>query len=122
MKLTKNTNPEQLQPIAGIFHHKWTLPIVRSLERDAVRFKELHRSIDGVTQKVLTETLRKLERCGVVHRTLHPTIPPKVEYRLTPLGLDLLKLSDTLIEWTEMHTDEILRAQRAYDRRNKVQL
>lgn len=115
----KNTS-QQLQPTTGIFHHKWALPIVRSLQRDVVRFKELHRSVDGITQKVLTETLRKLERCGVVHRTLHPTVPPKVEYRLTPLGLDLLRLSDTLAEWTEMHTDEILRAQRSYDRRMAI--
>ena len=65
---------------------KWSLLVIALLERRRLRFTELMREIDGVSQRMLTVTLRQLERDGLVARTVHPVIPPKVEYELTPLG------------------------------------
>ena len=106
---------------AGLLSRKWTLPIVRVLDITTMRHSELSRRLPGiVTQKVLTETLREMERSGLVKRTVYPTVPPQVEYQLTPIGIGLLKLSTTFTEWFEMHGDDIHRCQRSYDRRGKL--
>lgn len=90
---------------------KWTVLVVDALlDGGTMRYTELSRRIEGVSQKMLTQTLRTLETDGFVTRTVHPTVPPRVEYRLTPLGLSLAEPISALRRWTETHINEILRA------------
>jgi DNA-binding HxlR family transcriptional regulator len=94
---------------------KWSLLVVELLGRGACRFSELRRQIDGISQRMLTLTLRHLERDGLVTRTVYPVVPPRVEYRLTPLGTGLLEAIGPLVTWTRAHRADITRAQAAYD-------
>lgn len=94
---------------------KWTVLVVSSLEGGTKRFSALQREIGGVSQKMLTQTLRGLERDGLVMRTIYPSVPPKVEYSLTPLGRTLLGLLDAIRVWSETHIEEVLKAQNLYD-------
>ena len=105
---------------ASLLSRKWTLPIVRALDVNTKRHSELYKELPKITQKVLTETLREMERSGLVERAVYPTVPPQVEYKLTPIGLGLLKLSTTFNEWFDMHGDDIHQCQRSYDRRGKL--
>jgi DNA-binding HxlR family transcriptional regulator len=82
-----------------------------------MRFTELKRSIPGVSQRMLTSTLRALERDGLVKRTVHPVVPPHVDYELTPLGHSLNAIVCPLLAWTITHTDEITAARATYDSR-----
>ena len=100
--------------------HKWTLPVVNALQNNILRYSAIEKALPSITQRALTLTLRRLERDGFIYRHVHPVIPPQVEYKLTPLGLDLLELSAAILEWADTHKQEIKRAQRLYDRRNKV--
>jgi DNA-binding HxlR family transcriptional regulator len=100
---------------------KWSLLVIALLERRTLRFNELRREIEGISQRMLTVTLRQLERDGLVHRTIHTVIPPRVEYRLTPLGATLHHTIQTLVTWTEDHQDEIAVARAEYDRRDAAQ-
>ncbi|GAA2051737.1 helix-turn-helix domain-containing protein [Catenulispora yoronensis] len=95
-----------LDHIAG----KWTILIVDALQAGTLRYTELSRRIEGVSQKMLTQTLRQLEADGFLTRTVHPTIPPRVEYTLTALGRSLAEPIAALREWTEAHINEIERA------------
>ncbi|MFH8936952.1 winged helix-turn-helix transcriptional regulator [Streptomyces griseosporeus] len=81
------------------------------------RFAELRRRLDGVTPKVLTQTLRALEREGLLTRTLYPTVPPRVEYRLTGLGRELGGLIQTLTDWSQANITAIRAARREFDER-----
>jgi DNA-binding HxlR family transcriptional regulator len=94
---------------------KWTVLVVSSLEGGTKRFSMLRREIGGVSQKMLTQTLRGLERDGLVTRTIYPAVPPKVEYSLTSLGRTLVVLLDTVRVWSEAHIEEVLKAQAVYD-------
>ena len=94
---------------------KWTVLVVSSLQQGTKRFSTLQREIGGVSQKMLTQTLRGLERDGLVTRTIYPTVPPKVEYTLTPLGLTLVGLVDAIRVWSETHIEAVINAQTIYD-------
>ena len=94
---------------------KWSLLAVALLEGRSMRFTELSRAIDGISQRMLTHTLRQLERDGLVHRTVHATVPPRVDYELTPLGTSLHETIRALVVWTEEHQREIAGARAAYD-------
>lgn len=94
---------------------KWSLLVVELLGRDTRRFSELRRQIDGISQRMLTLTLRHLERDGLVTRTVYPVVPPRVEYRLTPLGTGLLEAIGPLVAWTRAHRADITGAQATYD-------
>lgn len=94
---------------------KWSVLIVMSLGERTLRFSELKRAIGGISQRMLTLTLRGLERDGLVQRTAYPTVPPRVEYRLTPLGRSLRPPVDALAEWAFANEDAIARARTAYD-------
>lgn len=94
---------------------KWTIMAVGSLANGPMRFNALMRRIGGVSHRMLTLTLRGLERDGLVRRTAYPTIPPKVEYELTPLGYSLTRPLATLLDWGETHTEEIEAARLAFD-------
>ncbi|MGP3958049.1 winged helix-turn-helix transcriptional regulator [Nonomuraea sp. 3N208] len=97
-----------LDHIAG----KWTILVVDALLEGTMRYTDLSRRIEGVSQKMLTQTLRALEADGFVTRTVHPTIPPRVEYDLTELGLSLAEPITALRQWTEDHINDIEKARR----------
>jgi len=93
---------------------KWTLTIVTLLREERMRFNELKR-IAGISQKTLTLTLRELERDGFVTRTMFATIPPRVDYELTSLGRELLKLADGLKQFAARNADQVLAARERFD-------
>lgn len=94
---------------------KWTVLIVGSLTGQTKRFNELKREISGISQKMLTQTLKGLERDGLVNRKVFPTVPPRVEYSLTPLGQTLTQLLSDIRDWAEGNIENVLDAQRVYD-------
>jgi DNA-binding HxlR family transcriptional regulator len=94
---------------------KWSVYVIDLLGQDTKRFTELHRAIDGITARMLTVTLRGLERDGIVTRTIHPVIPPRVEYALTPMGRTLLDTIGQLVTWADSHLPEIEAARASYD-------
>jgi DNA-binding HxlR family transcriptional regulator len=96
---------------------KWTALVVLALLDGPLRFSQLRDRIGGVAPKVLTETLRRLERDGILTRTAYPEIPPHVEYRLTPLGRSLAQPMRAVTEWAEHNIARIMRARDRYDAR-----
>jgi DNA-binding HxlR family transcriptional regulator len=94
---------------------KWSLLVICMLADGTLRFSELRREIDGISQRMLTLTLRQLEREGLVSRTVFPVVPPRVDYALTPLGSTLLDTIQTLVAWAREHGTEIAAARAAYD-------
>ena len=94
---------------------KWSVLAVTRLGERPLRFNELRRSIGGISQRMLTLTLRGLERDGLITRTVFPTIPPRVDYALTPLGLDLLKPVSALGDWAIRNQIKIARAREQFD-------
>ncbi len=101
--------------VLDLLTNKWVCLVVGALRPGTMRFGELRRRLDGITQKMLTQTLRDLERAGLVHRAVYPSVPPRVEYRLTPLGDNVAGLMDAIRTWAETHIDDIRTAQDAYD-------
>lgn len=97
---------------------KWSVYVIDLLGRGTMRFTELQREIDGITSRMLTVTLRGLERDGIVTRTIHPVIPPRVDYALTPMGRTLLATIGQLVTWADSHLAEIDSARAAYDARH----
>ena len=96
---------------------KWSLYVVAFLGDGPRRFTELKRGIDGVSQRMLTVTLRGLERDGILTRTVYEVMPPHVSYQLTAMGTTLLQATAPLIEWSSRHLDSIDAARTAYDAR-----
>jgi len=96
---------------------KWSVLIVMELAKSARRFNELKRDVDGISQRMLTLTLRGLERDGLVSRKVFDTVPPKVEYALTDLGRSLQEPVMALGNWAILHRDRIHAAQAAFDER-----
>jgi DNA-binding HxlR family transcriptional regulator len=94
---------------------KWSLLVIALLEVKTMRFGELSKEIDGISKRMLTVTLRHLERDGLVQRTVYAEVPPRVEYRLSPLGCTLLGTIQSLVNWTEEHQEQIARAREAFD-------
>jgi DNA-binding HxlR family transcriptional regulator len=94
---------------------KWTVLLLGSLVDGPRRFTELARAVEGISQKMLTQTLRGLERDGLVRRTVFPVVPVRVEYRLTPLGDTLRKPIAALEHWAVTHIDDVLAARERYD-------
>src|ERR1043166_2634324 len=91
---------------------KWTALVIQILSQRTMRYAELHRTIGDISQKMLTQTLRSLERDGLIQRKVHPVVPPKVEYSLTRLGRTLIEPLHALCRWSEKHLAE-LQANRA---------
>jgi DNA-binding HxlR family transcriptional regulator len=96
--------------------NKWTVLVLSVLTEDTTRFNELRRRVQGVTQKALTQTLRDLERLGLVSRRIYAEVPPRVEYSLTPLGRSLVKVLDEIKKWTEDHAPDVMQAQQRFER------
>ncbi|MCI3932400.1 winged helix-turn-helix transcriptional regulator [Streptomyces sp. AN091965] len=107
----------QVRQILDRIADKWSLLVIALLDQRRLRFTELRREIDGISQRMLTVTLRQLERDGLVRRTVHPVVPPRVEYELTPLGGTLHHTIQSLVTWTEEHQNEIAAARSSYDAR-----
>ncbi|GAA4339768.1 winged helix-turn-helix transcriptional regulator [Actinomadura luteofluorescens] len=101
---------------------KWSLQVIAVLGERTKRFTELRREIAGISQRMLTVTLRGLERDGIVTRTVYPVVPPRVEYSLTPMGATLMDAAETLVTWAEAHLAQIDASRADYDaRQNDVQ-
>ena len=94
---------------------KWVSLVVAALAAGPMRYSDLSRKIAGVSPKMLTQTLRSLERDGILSRTVTPSVPVRVDYELTPLGRSLSLLLTAVKDWAETHFDEVHRARRRYD-------
>lgn len=108
-------------PVRGVLNRigdKWSILVVVALAERSYRFNELRREIGEISQRMLTRTLRNLEREGLVSRTIHPTTPPQVEYALTELGHTLLAPVSELIGWAEEKHAEIRKARSKFDKRD----
>jgi DNA-binding HxlR family transcriptional regulator len=104
--------------VIGRVADKWTMLVLEELvEHGEQRFRELNRRVPGISQKMLTQTLRQMERDGLVVRTVHPVVPPRVDYRLTPLGMSLGAAFCDVWIWAERHHEKIEEARRAFDKR-----
>jgi DNA-binding HxlR family transcriptional regulator len=99
------------QQLLAILADKWTIPVIHALARGTKRFGELQREVGGVTQKMLTQCLRRLERHGIVAREVYPVVPPKVEYNLTALGESLNGPLAELCRWVEKNGPRLERAE-----------
>ncbi|MEU7530635.1 helix-turn-helix domain-containing protein [Saccharothrix sp. NPDC042600] len=108
--------------VLDLLTNKWVCLVIGALRPGTMRFGELRRRLDGITQKMLTQTLRDLERAGLVNRDLYPSVPPKVEYSLTPLGENVGALMDAIRVWAEDHIEDIRTAQIAYDAKASEEL
>lgn len=111
-------NGTDCRPVAEILSRigdKWSVMVVMQLHDGTRRFSELKRELHGISQKMLTTTLRGLERDGFVTRTIHPTVPPKVEYRLTELGRDLAAPVRALGDWAMRNRAGVLEARARFD-------
>lgn len=97
---------------------KWSVLVVVELAQGMRRFRQLQRAVPGISQRMLTLTVRRLERDGLLTRTVHPTAPPQVEYALTPMGLSLTHLVKALADWSLEHRDPIARARQEWDDAN----
>jgi DNA-binding HxlR family transcriptional regulator len=100
----------------------WSVLIVYSLGGGSMRYTELANRINGVSPKMLTQTLRALERDGLVTRTVHPVVPPRVDYALTSLGRSLLGLCEALTDWAEKHIEDVVEARDLYDTREAARV
>lgn len=103
--------------VLNIVGDKWSLLVVRHLREGPRRFTELKRAIDGISQRMLTVTLRSLERDGILTRTVHDVMPPHVSYELTDMGITLREATAPLLEWSVAHLARIDDARAAYDAR-----
>ena len=101
--------------VLGHIANKWTILIVYALTQGTKRYSELKQQITGVSPKMLIQNLRNLERCGVVARCVYPTVPPKVEYSLTPLGESLVEPLAILGEWAYNHLQDVKNSIEYYD-------
>jgi len=107
----------EVRRVLDLVGDKWSLLVIALLGSGPRRFTELRREIGSISHRMLTLTLRQLEREGLVHRTVYPVVPPRVEYRLTPLGVTLGEAVQGIVSWTLMHLPELAAARAAYDAR-----
>lgn len=94
---------------------KWTVLVIVELTDGPRRFRQVQRGIDGISQRMLTLTLRRLERDGLVLRTVYPPVPAQVDYRLTPIGVSLSELLGDMAAWSRSHQEAIRDARERYD-------
>jgi DNA-binding HxlR family transcriptional regulator len=105
-----------IAPVVDIVFSRWTTPILWALnEYGRQRFGELERRISSITPKVMTQRLRQLERDGLIVRSYHAEIPPRVEYEISDLGRSLAPLFASLADWADTHLDRVERARHDYD-------
>src|SRR5215470_19219642 len=122
LKPEEEREPSECQTVSETLARigdKWTVLVVELLRDGPMRFNEIRRTVNGISQRMLTLTLRGLERDGLVTRTLFPTIPPRVDYELTPLGRSLWTAVTPLGSWAQEHLKDIHQAREKFDRRKK---
>ncbi|MFC5654283.1 helix-turn-helix domain-containing protein [Streptomyces nogalater] len=105
-------------PVTEVLDHvagKWSIGILIAVAHGPIRFTEIERAIGGISRRMLTLNLRRLERDGLLVRTVYPTVPPRVEYDLTPMARELYTSLTGLVDWAERHRAAIARARVAYD-------
>lgn len=115
----RSSECQQIARVLARVGDKWSILIVRLLGNGSRRFNEMRRTLNGISQRMLTLTVRGLERDGLVKRTVYPTVPPRVDYELTDLGRSLWQPVLGLVTWAEMHQPEIEAANKAFDQRYK---
>jgi DNA-binding HxlR family transcriptional regulator len=108
--------------VLDLIADEWTTLVIYALEGGTMRFGQLLKRIDGISKKMLTQTLRAMERNGLVRRVVYPVVPPVVEYSLTPLGQTLLEPMKALKIWAYGHLQEVAQARGDYDQRDKAPL
>jgi DNA-binding HxlR family transcriptional regulator len=114
----QNAELNELCPVRDVLDRigdKWSVLLLSEMRHGPIRFSALRRRIPDISQRMLTETLRHLQRDGLATRTVYPTVPPSVEYALTDLGRSLLDPLKGLMDWTEMHHDTIRQARQRFD-------
>jgi DNA-binding HxlR family transcriptional regulator len=99
---------------------KWTVLVVGVLEQGPLRYNEIRRAVDGISQRMLTLTLKELERDGLVTRTMYPTIPPRVDYELTQLGKNLMTPLRSLYDWAVKHRPVMLAARKRFAEKERL--
>jgi len=99
---------------------KWTVMVVGALRDGSLRYNEIRRAVDGISQRMLTLTLKGLEEDGLVQRTMYPTIPPRVDYELTDLGRELIVPLRVLYEWAVAHRPAIVAAREAFRKKQTI--
>jgi DNA-binding HxlR family transcriptional regulator len=104
--------------VLGRIGDKWSLYVIHLLGGGTMRFSELRRHIDGITPRMLTVTIRSLERDGLISRTAYLVMPPRVDYALTPLGESLLEAATILLRWADAHAADLSAARASYDEAN----
>ncbi|WP_433040621.1 winged helix-turn-helix transcriptional regulator [Dactylosporangium sp. CS-033363] len=112
--LIRGDGGRTIRPILDQICNKWTLLVVATLDQRTVRFTDLQAQIPGISQRMLTLTLRNLERDGLVARTVHAEVPPRVEYNLTELGRSLIAPALALAGWASEHGADIETSRAAY--------
>jgi DNA-binding HxlR family transcriptional regulator len=119
--LLKDVDPrlnDLVMNLIGRIADKWTMAVLELLaEKGEMRFTRIAEGVPGISQKMLTQTLRQMERDGLLTRTIHPVVPPKVEYRLTSLGLGLGAAFCDVWTWAEENLGQITSARQAFDQR-----
>lgn len=115
--INRDLNAEEPCPIRDVLDRigdRWSLLVLQNLAPGTQRFTALKRAIGDISQRMLAQTLRRLEQDGLISRTVHPTMPPRVDYALTDLGRSLLEPLEALVNWAQNHHDAIRAARRAY--------
>ncbi|SDO12798.1 winged helix-turn-helix transcriptional regulator [Actinacidiphila guanduensis] len=126
IEVLRDSHPEEacpIGPVVEIVFSRWTTPILWTLnESGSLRFGELERRLGSITPKVLTDTLRKLERDGLVLRTSHPGIPARVEYEISELGRSLSGVFQVLATWSDGNLDKVRQARADYEERDLARM
>jgi DNA-binding HxlR family transcriptional regulator len=128
METKQQTQPDIFQAdclsrqVLELIADQWTPLVIYALEDGTMRFGQLLKRIDGISKKMLTQTLRALERNGLVQRVVYPVVPPVVEYSLTPLGETLREPLEALRVWAYGHLREVAQARMEYDQRDHTPL
>ena len=124
METKQQTPPDIFQAnclsrqVLGLIADQWTPLVIYALEDGTTRFGQLLKRINGISKKMLTQTLRAMERNGLVQRVVYPVVPPVVEYSLTPLGQTLIEPMKALKVWAYEHLQEVAHARTTYDQRD----
>lgn len=114
--VTYPDRPCPITPVVDLIFSRWTTPILWALDEFGLqRFGELQQQVGGITSKVLTQRLRQMERDGLVKRTYHAEVPPRVEYEITELGRSIAPVFASLMSWSRTNLPKVERARATYD-------